>query len=230
MYRKILVLAVYAHFLSAQDGVEIGLRLTTPLAGPLTTARYPQGCTPYQLQPTYCDSASIGRHVAVGPTISAPLAAHFRLRVDAAYERLGIDNLNTVPVSITAAGPFYMVVGKTATTANRWQVRALAERGLAAHIRLAAGPASSTLTTDRTITQLRNPLSGDTTFNNQYFRPESRRTVFGAAVSAEFPFAIGKLVLAPEVRYTRWFAKHYGGASALDEVVTGIAIRFRSGQ
>jgi hypothetical protein len=47
------------------------------------------------------------------------------------------------------------------------------------------------------------------------------------AAALEFPFRFRKVTLAPELRYKRWFAKHfYGGNWMMDEFTGGVAIRF----
>jgi len=53
-----------------------------------------------------------------------------------------------------------------------------------------------------------------------------RQVIAGAAAAFEFPFRFKNLALAPELRYKRWFDKHYSGIWTMDEITAGIAIRF----
>jgi hypothetical protein len=116
-------------------------------------------------------------------------------------------------------------VAKFQTTANRWRLPILLEKQVSGHIRLGLGPEVSTITGSRTLFELRNPFTGDRTSTADYFRPVSRHTVLGIGAAAEFPFRLSKIVIAPEARYTRRTAKHYGSNWAMDEVTAGIAIR-----
>jgi hypothetical protein len=34
------------------------------------------------------------------------------------------------------------------------------------------------------------------------------------------------MTVAPELRYKRWFDKHYGANSTMDEVTAGVGLRF----
>jgi len=194
------------------------VRIDAPLLGPLTTYPYPQSCSHGLCG--YYESAPF--HPAIGLSASIPIAGRLRLRFDPVYQRVGI-SANFNPQLNSPPGE---VVSKTSTTANRWQLPALVEAGLPRHLRLAVGPVVSLLTDAEGIDKFVNPFLGTTTYyvDNYYF-PVSRRAIAGAAAALEFPFRLKNLTLAPEVRYKRWFDKHYGANSTMDEFTVGIAIR-----
>ena len=223
MSRILLVILLLTQIAFSEPRLEMGVRIDAPLVGPLTTYSYPQLCA-NGAQCGYYESAPL--HPAMGLSASVSIAQRLRLRFDPAYQRLGLNASSyTLVYESTASSPLGEVVGKTSSTANRWQFTLLIEAGLLQHLQLGIGPAVSLLTATEETTKLVNPFSG-TTYVNSYAFPISRQAIAGAAGALEFPFRFGNVTLAPELRYKRWFDKHYGDNWTIDEFTGGIAIRF----
>ena len=94
------------------------------------------------------------------------------------------------------------------------------------HFRFGIGPAVSLLTGTEGMAKRIDPFFGTSTYVDRYSFPVSRQAIAGAATALEFPFRFGNVTLAPELRYKRWFDKHYGGNWMMDEFTGGVAIRF----
>jgi hypothetical protein len=217
--RTPLVLFLFTPIIFSQPRLEVGVRIDAPLLGPLTTYPYPQSCL-HSLCGFY-ESAPF--HPAIGLSASIPIAGRLRLRFDPVYQRVGI-SANIIP---QLNSPPREAVSKTSTTANRWQFPALVEAGLPRHLRFGVGPVVSLLTAVEGIDKFVNPFLGTTTYYvDNYYCPVSRQAIAGAAAALEFPFRFGNVTFAPELRYKRWFDKHYGGNWMMDEFTGGVAIRF----
>ena len=200
----------------------MGVRIDAPLVAPLTTYSYPQLCA-NGAPCGYYQNAPL--HPALGISASIPIAQRLRLRFDPACQRIGLNASSYGFYESTASTPLGELVSKTSSTANRWQFPLLIEAGLLRHLQFGIGPAVSLLTATEETTKLVNPFSG-TTYVKSYAFPVSRQAITGAAAALEFPFRFGNVTLAPELRYKRWFDKHYGGNWTMDEFTGGIAIRF----
>jgi len=201
----------------------MGVRIDAPLVGPLAAYSYPQLCA-NGAPCGYYQSAPL--HPALGISASIPVAKRLRLRFDPGYQRIGLNASSYGFVyESTASSPLGEVVSKTSSTGNRWQFPVLIEARMLRHLRVGIGPAVSLLTATAETTKLVNPFSG-TTYVDGYSFPVSRQAIAGAAAALEFPFPFGNVTLAPELRYKRWFAKHYGANWTMDEFTGGIAIRF----
>jgi len=163
----------------------------------------------------------------MGLSASIPIVPRLRLRFDPVYQRVGISATSYFDVyQSTVNSPLGEAVGKTSSTANRWQFPALVEAGLLRHFRFGVGPAVSLLTGAEGIAKSVDPFSGTSTYVDSYSFPVSRQAIAGAAAALEFPFRFGNVTIAFELRYERWFDKHYGGNSTMDEFTGGVAIRF----
>lgn len=204
---------------------ELGVRMDMPVVGPIIASSNLVGCP----SGSYLGCGlfeSTPRHILIGVSISVPISRTMRVRLDPVYQRIGISDSRYAGVFEHGVGsPFGVLVFKNATRANRWRWPILLERQLSRHIRLGLGPEASTITGNRTLFEFRNPFTGEQGFVTDYLRRVGRHTVLGIGTALEFPFHFPKIVVAPEVRYTRWTEKHYGGHWALDEVTAGIAIR-----
>jgi hypothetical protein len=167
-------------------------------------------------------------HPAIGLSASIPITLRLRLRFDPVYQRVGITATSYGFVyQSTVNSPLGEVLGRTSSTANRWQFPVLLEAGLLRHLRFGIGPSVSLLTGAEGIGKVVNPFTGTSTYMDRYSFPVSREVIAGAATALEFPFCFeNHLTLAPELRYKRWFDKHYGGNWMMDEFTGGVAIRF----
>ena len=221
--RTLLVLFLSTPIVFSQSLLEVGARIDAPLVGPLTTYSYPYLCANL-LQCGYYESAPF--HPAIGLSASVPIAPRLRVRFDPTYQRIGLTDSSYEFVNETTANsPFGEVVGKTSATANRWQFPVLIEARLLRHLNFGIGPAVSLLTATGATTTTINPFSGTSTHVDTYTFPVSRQAIAGAAAALEFPFRFRNVTLAAELRYKRWFDKHYGGNWTMDEFTVGIAIR-----
>jgi hypothetical protein len=197
----------------------MGVRIDAPLEGPTTTVSYP-GLSGYYQSASY--------HPAMGLSASIPIARRLRLRFDPVYQRVGISaSIYGFEYQYGVNSPLVEVVGKTSSTANRWQFSALVEAEAFRHFRFGIGPAMSELTGTEGMGKIINPFSGTSAIyvDNSYFSVPLQ-AIAGAAAALEFPFRFGHVTLAPELRYKRWFDKHYGSNSTMDEFTGGVAIRF----
>ncbi len=200
------------------------MRIAAPLVGPLTTYSYPALCA-NGAPCSYYQSAPL--HPALGLSASMPIARRLRLRFDPTYQRIGISASSYGFVyESTANSPLSEVVSKTSSTANRWQFPVLVEAPLLRHLRFGIGPAVSLLTDAEGSTKVINPFSGTATYVDRYSFPVSRQAIAGAAAALEFPFRFRNVTLAPELRYKRWFSRHYASYWTMDEFTVGAAIRF----
>jgi hypothetical protein len=217
--RTLPVLFLFTPIVFSQSRLEVGVRIDAPLLGPVTTYPSPQSCLHGLCG--YNESAPF--HPAIGLSASIPIAGRLRLRFDPAYQRIGISANIIPPLSL----PPGEEVTKISTTANRWQFPALVEADLFRHLRFGVGPVVSLLTGAYGIDKFVNyPFLGRTTYiMDEYSFPVSRRAIAGATAALEFPFRLGNITLAPELRYKRWFDKHYGGNSVINEFTGGVAIR-----
>jgi len=198
----------------------MGVRIDAPLVGPLTTGSYPVLCA-NGAQCGYYQSAPF--HPAMGLSASIPIAPRLRLRFDPVYQRVGI---GAVSYGIEYRVTVGEVVVKTSSTANRWQFPALVEAELLRHFRFGIGPAVSLLTGTEGMAKVIDPFFGTSTYVDRSSFPVARQAIAGAVAALEVPFRLGNVTLAPELRYKRWFDKHYGGNWMMDEFTGGVAIRF----
>jgi hypothetical protein len=196
----------------AQSRVELGVRAGLPLRGPMIA---PPTVT---FTDTYHIWSSSPRHLSVGASISIAAPRRTRIRLEPAYQRIGVTETGVVESDVGVN------IVKIDTAANRWRLPIFWEAEVAPHIRLGIGPEVSVVTGSHAMFEQRHPMF--------YIQPAPiylhipKRVCFGIAASVEFPFRLGPVTLAPEIRYTRWTGKHYGGISAMDEVATGLAFRF----
>jgi len=211
---------------SAQPTPEVGAMVGLPVHGPIVTMPSVVSCT---LSPYYgCDFETIPLHPSFGISASAGFAKRLRLRLDATYQRVGItDNSNQFVYQTTANSPLGITAGKVSTTGNRWRLPLLLQRDIARHVRVGLGPEASILNGARTLIEIRNPFTGYQRLTGDYYRRLDRNAIFGAGADIEFPFAVGNLVLAPQIHYTRWTARHYNPSWSMDELSAGVAFRFR---
>ena len=202
----------------AQPRAELGVRVDAPVRGPMVPSPTLVNCR--------CGVfGSIPRHVAIGASVSIPILRQVRLRLDPAYQRIGVTETSVVQVFQGGVGsPIGIAVGKSATTANRWRVPILLEAAVARYVRLGIGPEVSIVTGSRTTLEVRNPFGPDINRTADDLRP-LKPGLFGICAAVEFPFRLGPVTVAPEVRYKRWTGKHYGEIWAMDEVTAGLAIR-----
>ena len=197
----------------AQGGLEIGARV---------------GYSDPTLHPDYSFITgfyqSITHHPYFGLSVSMPLTGKLGLRFDPVYQRIGYD-MSAYGGVFSSTGQFAAVSSKQATMANRWQWPVLLEWRFAKHVGAGTGPSFSTLTSHRILYEVRNPFTTNSKFESNYPNLD-RQAVAGMAAAIEFPFRAGPVIVASEVRYTRWTGKHQGGYWRLDEVSTGLAVRF----
>ncbi len=207
----------------------MGVRIDAPLVGPWTSSTAyadPQPCAG-GLQCGYYGGPSF--HPAMGISASIPIARRLRLRFDPIYQRIGISNSSYTFDYQSAAvnSPIGEVVSKASITANRWQVTGLIEAGFLWHLRFGIGPAVSLLTGTEPIAKRVDPFLGTSTYVEPAFLYFSNQVTVGAAAAMEFPFRFGNVTLAPELRYKRWFDKHFSNHMwMMDEFTVGVAIRF----
>jgi hypothetical protein len=223
MNRTPLVLFLFTPIVFSQPRLEMGVRIDVPLEGSLTTYSYPTLCAT-GAQCGYYQSAPL--HPALGLSASIPIAPRLRVRFDPVYQRVGISATYYYDENQYGANsPLGEAVGKMSSTANRWQFPALVEAEPLRHFRFGMGPAVSLLTGTEGMAKLVDPFSGTSTSVDNYSFPVSRQAIAGAAAALEFPFHFGNVTVAPELRYERWFDKHYGNW-IMDEFTGGVAIRF----
>jgi hypothetical protein len=214
----LFLLLAWAMSAGAQPRPEWGIEIGVPVHGPVVSLDYPAGCCPV--------SQSWTRHPIFGVTASLPVAPRFRIRLDATYQRIGIDDTAaTLFHQTTVNSPLALAVGKEATVANRWRVPAHLQWQAQRHIRVGLGPEVSLVTGIRGSDEYRDTLGGYRSFTVDYFRSLDRQAIFGVGAAAEFPFRVGRIAIAPGLYYTRWTAKHYNANFALDEVSAGIGLR-----
>jgi hypothetical protein len=210
----------------AQPEPEVGVMVGLPAHGPMVTIPSPVSCTP---SPYYgCDFETIPLHPSFGVSASAGFIKRLRLRLDATYQRAGItDNSNQFVYQTTAASPLGIVASKVSTAGNRWRLPLLLQWDIARHVRVGLGPEASIFSGARTVIEIRNPFTGNQRFNGDYYRRLDRTAILGAAADLEFPFRLGRLVLAPQIHYTRWTARHFTPWWSMNELSGGVALRFR---
>jgi hypothetical protein len=202
----------------AQSRPELGLRVSTPVRGPITASSTLTNCRCGLFE-------SIPRHVSIGASVSVPIFRRMRLRLDPGYQRIGITETSVGQVLQGGVGsPMGEVAVKYGTTANRWLIPILVEAELSRHLRFGIGPEFSVVTGSRTTFEVRNPFAPDRSGMANYLHPVSPE-LFGIGAALEFPFRFSKFVIAPELHYHRWTGKHYGGIWSPDEVSWGIAVR-----
>ena len=168
----------------------------------------------------------------MGISASIPIARRLRLRFDPIYQRIGISNSSYTFDYQSAAvnSPIGEVVSKASITANRWQVTGLIEAGFLRHLRFGIGPAVSLLTGHGTDSQACRSILRNFHIRGTSFLRFSNQVTVGAAAAMEFPFRFGNVTLAPELRYKRWFDKHFSNHMwMMDEFTVGVAIRFSRG-
>lgn len=224
MNRKLLALSLFAPIAFSRPRLEIGVRIDTPLVGPLTKYSNIELCGTDAQCGTY---QSAPPHPAIGLSASVTIAPRLRLRFDPVYQRVGISATSYIEEFQSGANSQVgEAMDKRSSTANRWQFPALVEAALPRHFRFGVGPAVSLLTGIKGVGRLVDPFSGTSTYVDNISFPVSRQAIAGAAAALEFPFRFGNVTVAPELRYKRWFDKHYGGNSTMDEFTGGVAIRF----
>jgi hypothetical protein len=211
---------------SAQPTPEVGVMVGLPAHGPMVTIPSVTSCTP---SPYYgCDFETIPLHPSFGVSASAGFAKRLRLRLDATYQRAGItDNSNQFVYQTTATSPLGISAGKVSSAGNRWCLPLLLQWDIARHVRVGLGPEASIFSGARTVTEIRNTFTGYQRLTGDYYRRLDRIAIVGAAADIEFPFRVGCLVLAPQIHYTRWTARHYTPWWSMDELRAGVALRFR---
>lgn len=137
--RTLLVLFLFTPIVFSQPRLEMGVRIDAPLVGPLTTYSYPELCAT-GAQCGYYQSAPL--HPAIGLSASIPIAPRLRIRFDPVYQRVGISAASYIDVyQYGVNSPLGEAVGKTSSTANRWQFPALVEAEPLRHFRFCMGPA-----------------------------------------------------------------------------------------
>lgn len=183
---------------------EFGLRAEWPLTSPFLKR----------------ESFFAPRHPALGLSLRAPLTRSFALRVSPTWQRLSLDGrFPSLPTSDS----------RLTQTANRWQLPLLAEYSRWQHVRPALGPTLSTLTqANGESTLFVAPGFGTPSgyINRFSYNQLGSRTVPGLTAEVEFPWATPIGTLAPNLRYTRWLAKHYGYFSPLNEATVGLSLRW----
>jgi hypothetical protein len=194
----------------AQPKTEIGVRVAMPVRGPIETSGT------ITLAPGYDIFSSTPRHISIGASASIPIFQRLRLRLEPAYQRIGI----TTDAFIKSDFGENRI--KQGIAANNWRLPVLLETGLARHVRFGIGPALSLVTGGRATFEQRSPFFN---VNQTIAKPPDKRALFGVGAALEFPFRLGPVILAPEIRYNRWTGKHYGGIWAMDEATAGLAIR-----
>lgn len=197
----------------------------TALARAVRTHSYTEGCATL----LYSGCAlleSSALHPWVGVSISAAISTRLRVRFDPLYQRIGIDDSTYVGVYEKGVGSaFGIAAGRYSTKSNRWQVPALLEAQLSPRLRLGIGPALSILTGHRNSFLIPSPFKPDLSGDGSGWRTADRDVMAGISTAAEFPFRMSRMVIAPELRYTRWTSKHYGANWAPDQLTCGIAFR-----
>jgi hypothetical protein len=222
--RKLLFLFLFAPVAFSQPRLEMGVRIDTPLVGPLTKYSNLELCGTDAQCGTY---QSAPPHPAIGLSASVPIAPRLRLRFDPVYQRVGISATSYIDEYQSGPNsPLGEAVNKRSSTADRWQFPVLVEAELPRHFRFGVGPAVSLLTGINGVGKVVDPFTGISTYVDNTSFPVSRQAIAGAAAALEFPFRFGNVTVAPELRYKRWFDKHYGGNSTMDEFTGGVAIRF----
>jgi len=207
----LLLFVTWSTSTMAQPRAELGVRVAGPVRGPM----------PSSDTRTFTDNyhvfSSAPRHISFGASASFPIFQRVRLRLDPAYQRIGATSTALILSDIGAN------VIKQGIAANRWRVPILLESAVARHLRLGIGPELSVLTGSHTIFEQRHPSLhiGPSTVDF----PPGKPDLFGIAAALEFPFLLSPVIVAPEIRYTRWTGKHYGGIWAMDELTVGVAIR-----
>ena len=202
----------------------MGVRVDAPVVGLWAPYSEPRICASGP-RCGYYQSAPF--HPAMGFSALVPITRRLDLRFDPIYQRIGISAVSYGWVyQSTVNSPLGEVVGKTSSSANRWQIPALVEAGLLSHLRFGVGAVVSLLTNTEGMAKVVNPFLGTSIYVDRYSFPVSRQAIAGAVAALEFPFRIGNVIFAPELRYKRWFAKHYGGNWMMDEFTSGVAIRF----
>lgn len=200
------------------------MRADAPVAGPLATISYPQLCA-NGAQCGYYESTPY--HAAFGLSASIPLARRLSLHFEPAYQRIGITATTyAFEYQTTVDSPLGEVVGQISSTANRWLFPVILEARILPHLQVGVGAAVSVLTSDQTTGKVVDPFYGTRFYDANYFRPVTRQVIVGIPAVLEFPFRVGRVTLAPDLRYIRWFARHYGGSWAMDEFSAGLAVRF----
>jgi hypothetical protein len=192
---------------SAQPTPQVGVMVGLPVHGPMVTIPSVASCTP---GPYYgCDFETIPLHPSFGISASVGFAKRLRSRLDVTYQRVGItDNFNQFVYQTTVASPLGISAGKVSTTGNRWRLPLLLQWDIARYVRVGLGPEASILSSARTVVEIRNTFTGYQRLTGDYYRRLDRTAIFGAAVDIEFPFGVRRLVLAPQIHYTRWTARH----------------------
>jgi hypothetical protein len=201
------------------------VRVDTPLVGPLTTYSIPTLCGNLAPCGLY---GSAPLHPAIGLSVSVPITLRLRVRFDPTYQRIGLSQTSYEFVhESTANSPLDEWIGKASATANRWQFPVLIQARLRRHVNLGIGPAASLLTGAATGGTVRviGPFPDAFPYVFSYAPQVSRQAIAGAEAALEFPFRFRNVMLAPELRYKRWFDKHYSGNWTMDEFTVGVAIR-----
>jgi len=139
------------------------------------------------------------KRYTIGPAVQLHLPARFSVEVDALYKRLGFDNRTVLPQQYTA------------TTANSWEFPVLAKFDLTpGPIRPFIG-AGANFRHITGVKQVRQVISGATlnqvTIDNP---PEfNKDTDVGFTFGAGLAFKLGRVRIAPELRYTRWGGENF---------------------
>ncbi len=210
----------------AQPALDVGVMAGLPAHGPMMTTSSVVSCT---RSPYYgCDLETMPLHPSFGLSASGAFTKRLRLRLDATYQRVGItDNINQFVYQTTVTSPLGIITSKNSTAGNRWHPSVLLQWDIARHVRVGLGPAASILSGARTVYETRNPFTGYQRFTDKFYRQLDRVGILGATAALEFPFRVGRLVLAPQIQYTRWAARHYNPWWSRDEASASVALRFQ---
>ena len=196
---------------------QVGFRVGWPVLSPYSATVYH---APTCIGLTPCgQSESAGRRVSIGLALRIPVTGALALRVMPAWQRVSFD--------LTFLDPFSSYAQPT--TANRWELPVVAEWSRWEHVRPGVGAVLSVVSAERTISRLDvAPGFGTPTGYTNLFRINSlsERAVGGAVADIEFPFRTRAGTIAPDIRYTRWFAKHFGHRGRLNTLGIGLSLRY----
>ena len=178
-----------------------------------------------QLDPSDCawprcaQGESAGRRATFAFSARFPLRPGLALRLTPGWQRISLD-YSSFSSSVTLSQWI---------TAHRWELPVAAEWRLAQHVRPALGGVLSVVTGERSQAfRVTAPGFGSRDgYTDLFDLPTTGiRTVAGAMADVEFPFRHGPLIIAPAVRYTRWFSKHFGRRGQLGGLSIGLSLRY----
>ena len=191
---KSLPLFFFAAALASAQPFSYGIRGGVPLTDFLSTAE--SGNFRY---------SSVPNRYIVGVGAELHLPAGFAVGVDALYRHLNYSS-NSGTTGVTT------VISAASTTANAWEFPLLAKYRFSAPLArplVEAGVAWDTL---QGVTQtVRNTLIGGTTTTTSTSSPPElhKNTTSGFVIGAGLDVHAIVIHIQPEIRYTRWGAKHF---------------------